>query len=548
MGNFCGSCGAPLRAGQKFCPKCGTALIAAEVPAPSVSPRPPTHKWSAIIAVVVILLLVLGGAAIFAFRHRASRQQSETAAPVDLSSQPGSKFDVTYQPETVVIDPATTEKSFEGVSPDGALLVFNTSVPAIRGLRPGSVLLLQGLALKKVVAVEQHGASMIVATRPATLTDAIKDGHIHWDTPINFDGAGSTASAGIPMGGQGHYASSAWEGTPWGMAMVPATLLAPPPLPVAWIASPNDQSDSEGDWKFTTKFTKEAGKLNLEVDIKGAAEGMTVDVTGRGHIQSFGLMTDIQISHGVIEQFQYVAKNLRGEVTIDFIAAKSGDGQVKGLEIKLPHPFETPLPIGGIPFVLSIGETVIIKPALSGKNQMAEGHFKIRYGGGQGFSMNGPSMAAEGQPDGENEITGSSSVAIAPFAYILGMAMPRIELTLGLQKALGFDKLVKALPASIADRAADLLSKTDLGAKIVDVAKKTLKSEAAAHVEMAMVASHLESGPLVLIPCKKTTLDVWANVGYDANAIGKTATGSKELNLGVKQVIQQTPPNIRCGS
>ena len=112
--------------------------------------------------------------------------------------------------------------------------------------------------------------------------------------------------------------------------MAPASIVTPPTLPVALIGSPCDSSGAEGDWKYTTKATKEAGKLNLEVDIKGAAEGMTVDVTGRGHIQSFPLMTDIQISHGVIEQFQYVAKNLRGDVTVDFVASKSGDGQVKG--------------------------------------------------------------------------------------------------------------------------------------------------------------------------------------------------------------------------
>jgi hypothetical protein len=315
---------------------------------------------------------------------------------------------------------------------------------------------------------------------------------------------------------------------------------------VAAIASPPG-SGSEGDWKYTSKATKEGGNLNLDLNVKGELDGMSVDVTGRGHVQSFGLMTDIQISHGVIEEFKYVAKNLRGDVTLDLVATKKGDGMIKGLEVKLPTPFQAPLPIGGIPFVLSIGETIIVRPGLSGKNQMAEGHFKIKYGGGQGFSVSGPGMAAEGEPDGENEITGSTSLGIAPFAYILAVAMPRIELTLGMEKATGFETLSKAIPAGIADRAAELLSKTTIGSQIAGVIKKTLKSEAAAHVEMVMVASHLDSGPLVPLPCKKTTFAVHANVGYDVNALGKTAEGSKELDLTEKEVIQQTPPNIRCG-
>jgi len=34
---------------------------------------------------------------------------------------------------------------------------------------------------------------------------------------------------------------------------------------------------------------------------------------------------------------------------------------------------------------------------------------------------------------------------------------------------------------------------------------------------------------------------------YNVNALGKTAEGSKEIDLARKQVVQQTPPNIRCG-
>ncbi len=519
MAKFCGRCGTAVLPEQKFCPKCGNTLT---------TPAGP-NRTAKIVAVLALVVFAGGIATYVLTRGHAPPPLAGVAsvnAVYDLTALPESKFEVTYQPETVVLDAATTKKTFEGISPDGAVLVFNTSVPATRDLKPGSVLLLQGLALKKVVAVELHGDSIIVATQKASLTDAIENGHIHFDAPVTF---GDTAS--IP-----------------GMALTPAFAFAPA-LSVATVAgTPGEASGSEGGWKFTTKATKAAGSLNLDIDVKGEVEGMNVDVTGRGHVQSFGLMTDIQISHGVVEEFKYVAKNLRGDVTIDFVATRKGDGDLKGLETKLPTSFEMPMPIGGLPFVLAISEVVIVKPALSGKNEVAEGHFKIKYGGGQGFSVSGSSMAADGQaPESEQEITGSSSMGIAPFAYILAIAMPRIELTLGLEKATGFDKLTAAIPATVSDRVAELLSKTEIGSKLVDAVKKTLKSQAAAHVEMVMAASHLDSGPLVLIPCKKTTFDVHANVGYDATALGKTAEGTKELDMGEKHVIQQTPPNIKCG-
>ena len=150
MANFCGSCGTQVQAEQKFCPKCGRALTGGAARAEPVGQRPDAAgKRPGIATVIIFLVLIVGGMATFALMRTRSNRQAEAPAAIDLSTQPGSKFEVTYQPQTVVIDPATTEKSFEGASPDGALLVFNTSVPAIRGLRAGSVLLLQGLAVEK---------------------------------------------------------------------------------------------------------------------------------------------------------------------------------------------------------------------------------------------------------------------------------------------------------------------------------------------------------------------------------------------------------------
>ena len=554
MANFCGGCGSSVVAEQKFCPRCG-APLGATAPQATGEPVARPRRGFLIGASLLALLLLAGGAALLMFRSRPPAGSSPhppaeqaVSAPLDLSRLPGTQFEVTYKPETVVLDPAATQKSFEGVSADGNVFVFNRTNPAIATLHAGNVLLLQGVALKRVVAVEQQGDSLIVGTQPGTLTDAIQDGHIHWDTPITFDTAGGSATlTASPLDAPRSSWAFSGASSPVSLAAAPAWAFAPAAFPAALIAAPEGKSGSEGDWKFTTKATKEEGRLTLDVEIQGRPEGMTVDVVAKGHVQSFGLITDIQISHGVIEQFQYVAKNLRGDVDIDLLAKKTGDGPLKGLEVKLPAPIEMPLPLGGIPFVLSISGAVIVKPSLSAKNEIAHGHFKITYGGAQGFSVNGPGMTSAGTPDGTQEITDASSVAIAPFAYILALALPRIELTIGLEKALGLDKLVKAIPPAVTDRVKELLSKTTLGAQIADVAEKTLKSQAAASVEMVMVASHLDSGPLVLLPCRKTTFDVHANVGYDANALGKTSQGSKELELAGKHIIQQVPPNIRCG-
>lgn len=439
----------------------------------------------------------------------------------DLTTAPGTVFQVTYTDNTVVVDAATTEKTFRGVSADGQLFVFDKDNEQIKKLEAGSVMLLQGLALKKVVAVEDNGEFLVVATAPATLTDAIKDGHIAWDLPVHFDGKSATLQDALPR----FFDHGNW---------------------VVEAAAP-ETSGTVGDWKYTAKANPSPGKLDLDLDVKGSLEGLDVDVNGKGTIQNFNLAADMQVSNGVMENFKYVAKNLQGEVNLAFVATKKGDGMLKRIEKKLPPMFEAPVIIGGIPFVMDVSSVVIIGPGLSAKNEAASGHFKVKFNGGQGFDFSGAAITPEGNVSSNNEIVDSGSISVAPFAYLVGFAMPRVELTLGLAKATGFDKLEEKIPSSIKNKVSELLSKTELGAKVADLTEKTLKSEAAAHVEMVMVAAHIDSGPLVPLPCKKTTLDVHANVGFDANMLGQTATGTQELNLIEDQKIQVVPEGMNCG-
>jgi hypothetical protein len=521
-----------------FCPSCGarseqtTAAQAVPVPvAPNaavVKSGSSSKRVMRFAAIGFCALAILACAGYWAMNRSGSggRAQMPGAGAVvgsgtDLTHAPGTIFDVTYTSNTVTVDPATTERTFRGVSPDGQIFVFDDSDEQIKKLEVGSVMLLQGLALKKVTGVETDGDLVVIATQPAALTDAIQNGHIAWDVPIQFGGSSAQMRRELP---------DWFDRENW---VVEAAGL--------------DKSGEVGDWKYKVNATPGPGKLDLDLDVNGVIEGLDVDVNATGNIQNFNLAADMQINNGVMENFKYIAKNLRGEVTVAFVATKKGDGMLKRIEKRLPPMFEAPVIIGGIPFVMDVGAAIIIGPGLSAKNEAASGHFKIKFTGGEGFDMSGAAMSPEGNISSENEIVDSSSIALAPFAYIIGLGMPRVELTLGLAKATGFDKLVEKIPASITSRVSALLSKTELGAKVADLAEKTIKSEAAAHVQMAMVISHIDSGPLVMLPCKKTTLNVHANVGYDANLLGQTATGTKEMNMIEKETIQAVPQGMKCG-
>jgi hypothetical protein len=79
-----------------------------------------------------------------------------------------------------------TIASLRRVSRDGARFTFAADAPKVRTLTPGAILLVWGIALRKVVAVEPRPDGLVVRTEPAALGEAITDGKIAWRAPADF--------------------------------------------------------------------------------------------------------------------------------------------------------------------------------------------------------------------------------------------------------------------------------------------------------------------------------------------------------------------------
>jgi hypothetical protein len=97
----------------------------------------------------------------------------------------GATFEVSWRPETVRLDRATTTRTLQGVSPDGATFRFADD-PALGAVKPGAVLLVWGVALRRVDSVTSNGGALVVHTSVASLTDAIDHGHIAFQGPADF--------------------------------------------------------------------------------------------------------------------------------------------------------------------------------------------------------------------------------------------------------------------------------------------------------------------------------------------------------------------------
>jgi len=95
----------------------------------------------------------------------------------------GAKVAITYAPLTVVITRNAAIRSLLSASWDGVTWRFDAEEPAVRRIQVGSVVLVWGLAIRKVTQVEQVGDEIVLTTTEAQLTDAVTDAKISWDAP-----------------------------------------------------------------------------------------------------------------------------------------------------------------------------------------------------------------------------------------------------------------------------------------------------------------------------------------------------------------------------
>ncbi len=110
----------------------------------------------------------------------------------------GATFNVKWSPNTVRLDRGETLRSLRRVSLSGSTFTFAAGEAKIRDLKPGQILLVWGIALRKVTAVEPKGDKLVVRTELVSLPEAIQDGTIAWKSRASF-GAGMV-SPSAPAG------------------------------------------------------------------------------------------------------------------------------------------------------------------------------------------------------------------------------------------------------------------------------------------------------------------------------------------------------------
>ena len=448
----------------------------------------------------------------------------------DMRDLPGTVFEVTYTPSTVRVDAAHWQKSLQSVSTDGRVWVFDPGDDQVMQLGDGKIMFLENLAVMKVLgATDFEGHRVIIAAR-AGLPDLVQKGTIAWKAPIRF----ASSSAGLRRAEE----ISVWSR----LGLLSAVHAA---------EGGGDAASGDDDgWKYSVHTQPGAKRLDLNFRVSKDVSGLGASLEGKGHVNEFVSTASMAVDGGSMNEMTFANSNLSGEFDFNWAATRGGDNADIGeSKIKLPTMFTTPLPIGGIPFVLSVGEQIIVKPGLGAKNTVAKGSFKVTFGGGEGISIkNGGAPEQKENLEANSHMDATTTVSLAPHAMLIAVAVPKVTLGLGTES--GFELLDKYVPSAYANRVAEQIEKTLLTTVAKDFVKTKLKdkfkSEASAYVQVLTVFTVTAAGSLSLLPCQLQRITVLGQAGADATILGQQV-GDKKMDLFKKPYAEREPDVNACG-
>lgn len=277
--------------------------------------------------------------------------------------------DITLKPGTRRISASLAQSALVSMDTATHQFTLDASQLAAAGATPktGDVLMIDGIALRKVTGVSTSNGQLVVSTGDAVLTDAIQDGTIAWDAPLSFTSA-SVARARLVR--------------PDGEMLVPQS-------------SENGAVQfhyTAGDYTYTLDLLPINGPAQIVFQVKKeTSHKVTAVFTFKGTISQGSSSGQIMIAQGSTQQFDYENKGIQGTIDLDFSIAGE---DAQDFSFKFPQPVITfPIEVGPIPVLVTLKLEVAtrIKVPLAFKAS-AVLSTKFVYSGDSGFSFAGGSF------------------------------------------------------------------------------------------------------------------------------------------------------------
>jgi hypothetical protein len=337
-------------------------------------------------------------------------------------------YDVTYQPGVTVVSKEDTMRHLVTIQSDGSYL-FDATAAQIAKLNPGGIVLLAGLALRTVVAVQKTGTGYSLKTASAMITDAIKDGRLEGTYKIDFSRMQHKGSASLHD----------WRPSTFGTVYA-----AGPDTSVAMGVADFDV-DFAG-YNYHVKFTPGNDRIDVQATIKFGGSQGALAYEGVGYLSNFVSTVKMQIKDGKLTNLDFTNSNLAGQVELKWFAVAT-DAMKAGAMAKITSwpaellksallskaAYHVPILVGAVPFDLRISLGFSFIPAFTSKNSVVEGSKLIKYSGSGGFTLADGQTKPSGSMDVQGSVTSHDNrvVAVGPVGFTAATEAPRLELTMG---------------------------------------------------------------------------------------------------------------------
>lgn len=378
-------------------------------------------------ALLTFLCVCLALNACSRLQHAAQRN----AAEADSTT-----FDVKWADNTIILDAETVKRQMQSADAKTGRYVIAPSAPAeLRNARVGAVLLLSDTALRRVTNVSTENGGVVLETVPAALNEAIKDGQINWRRVVLFNPPATQQSrnAGAPSDPRGNapdFVAAAFRADSTGA-------LRQPFAPGASLALAGGGLEREYATNFegklkgfdvSMKLTPKSDKLEIELEVKKAiANGEGFKLTAKGWISGFISEGSIRYEGGRLREFQYLQRNLRGEMKLGVTGVRLGTDEVAfAIPVKIPIPIQ----IGPLPATLNIMATLSIVPQLFGESS-SRGDFTVSYSADQGIKLGDGGQTPLGAvTNPQLDISNGNTAGFQPVGLGVTVEFPRVEVAI----------------------------------------------------------------------------------------------------------------------
>jgi len=287
-------------------------------------------------------------------------------------------------------------------------------------LEAGRLLMMAGLALRRIESVDRSGGTVTVQTSPASLDEAIEDGEMGMDYETEFN--------------EEMFRQSTMQFRE--MNVQDGTVTIGQPLDIeAESVSVSIEEDSATyeatvqNYTYKMEFSLEGDRFQTAFNVvKEGSDGATIRYGISGHVDSPKHRLRAEYDGGELSSYSYKSQGLSGELTLSIAAAGSGNDDTS---FPLPSPiFEYPVLIGGvIPATIEFGALLAIQaqvPDASEASVQIDNTFE--FGSDIGFALEDQTMTANSDVGSISLNDGSADLA-ANFTSVeasMSLGFPRI--------------------------------------------------------------------------------------------------------------------------